>query len=69
MVDRLALSQCLGAEDDGLAGALQAFFAPAEGDAPLLSDLMDQLDVAEVRYTYLAWTGEGDAVLRPGNAS
>lgn len=55
-----------GEPEDRALRALQVFFAPCEGEVALLSDLMDCLDAAGVAYTYAAWSGGGDMVMRAG---
>ena len=64
--DAGAFARALGSEADAVSVALDAFFAVREddGEAALLSDLMDCLDQAGESYTYVAWNAEGDAVRR-----
>ena len=60
---REACGRALGVDVDLLEQALVDFFAQDED--PLLSDLMDRFDQAGERYTYTAWSADGDAAFRP----
>lgn len=63
MVGWEACARALGVRAEDVVPALLSFFGDVR-DPALLSDLMDVLDQAGEHYTYVAWSGEGDAVFR-----
>lgn len=63
LVSREACARALGVSCEKVAEALQELFA-GDGDPAQLSDVMDLLDGAGERYTYVSWTSGGDAVYR-----
>ena len=62
-----ACGLALGVGEAQVVDALARLFAQSD-EVPLLSDVMDLFDKAQVHYSYVAWSDEGDAVYRPKEA-
>lgn len=58
-----AFSIALGVEEAHVLKALDQLFADAS-QVPLLSEIMDRLDMTGQSYRYMAWSGVGDVVFR-----
>ena len=63
LCDRASCARALGVPEESLVDALTSFYAKGD-DHTHLSDLMDQLDRAGERYTYVAWGGDGTMAVR-----
>ena len=56
-------AKALGVDEQGVVSALAGRFSGG-AEAPTLSDIMDLFDRAEAPYSYMSWSGSGDAVFR-----
>ena len=63
LCDYDSVARVLQVSADEVPDALVRLFGNGP-DEVVLSDLMDMLDRAGERYTYTAWSSEGDAVMR-----
>ena len=63
-----ACAHALGVTASEARDALVSLFTGAR-QKPSLSDIMDCFDVSEQAYQYMAWSGAGDIVFRPGTAA
>lgn len=60
-------ARVLGVDDAQVVDALVGLFAVGE-EPPMLSDVMDRFDRADVPYSYMSWSGSGDLVFRAASA-